>query len=305
MNPSRQTGVAVVMVMLIVALVTTLATYIAQQQSLWQRQVETQFDHTQARRLGIAGIDWARAVLADDAHFNAIDHETELWTLRLPPMPVENGEVIGVIEDRQGLYNLNNLVRNGVASVPDIAKFQRLLAILSLPSELAYSLVDWIDDNADLQAPSGAEDDYYLSQSRPYRAANRPLSEFGELIRVRGFDLKTMDRLKPFVAVLPSNGAINVNFAPAEVLAAVAQNLPLSDARMLVQQRRGMPYRDIANFRQRLPNTTIKIDDADISVSSQYFWVTGRATVNDSQVITQALLQRIQGWPTIVWQSVQ
>lgn len=305
MNHSRQTGVAVVMVLLIVALVTTLATYIAQQQSLWQRQVETQFDHVQARRLGIAGIDWARAVLADDAHFNAIDHETELWTLRLPPMPVENGEVIGVIEDRQGLFNLNNLVRNGVASVADIAKFQRLLSLLNLPSELAYSLVDWLDADNEIQASGGAEDAYYLTLARPYRAANRPLVELGELIRVKGFDEKTIARLKPFVAVLPANSAVNVNFAPAEVLVAIAENLSLSDARMVVQQRRGLPYQDLANFRQRLPNSGIKISDVDVTVSSQYFWVTGRATVNDAQVVTQVLMQRVQGWPTVIWQSVQ
>jgi general secretion pathway protein K len=305
MKRARQTGVAVVMVLLIVALVTTLAAYIAQQQSLWQRQVETQFDHVQARRLGIAGIDWARAVLADDAHFNAIDHETELWTLRLPPMPVENGEVIGVIEDRQGLFNLNNLVRNGAASVADIVKFQRLLSLLNLPPELAFSLVDWLDINSEIQAPGGAEDAYYLALARPYRAANRPLIELGELIRVKGFDQKIIDRLKPFVAVLPTNTAVNVNFAPAEVLVALASNLSLSDARMVVQQRRGLPYQDIANFRQRLPNKNINIADVDIAVSSQYFWVTGRATVNEAQVVTQALMQRLQGWPTVIWQSVQ
>ena len=305
MNRSRQTGVAVVMVLLIVALVTTLATYIAQQQSLWQRQVETQFDHVQARRLGIAGIDWARAVLADDAHFNAIDHETELWTLRLPPMPVENGEVIGVIEDRQGLFNLNNLVRSGTASVADIVKFQRLLNLLNLPIELAYSLADWLDMDNEIQASGGAEDAYYLTLARPYRAANRPLVELGELIRVKGFDEKTIARLKPFVTVLPVNSAVNVNFAPAEVLVAIADNLSLSDARMIVQQRRGLPYQDIANFRQRLPNPSIKISDVDVAVSSQYFWVTGRATVNGAQVVTQALMQRLQGWPTVIWQSVQ
>src|SRR5487761_2137649 len=123
----KQQGVAVILVMLIVALATTLAVYISRQQSLWQRQVETQFDHTQARRFGIAGIDWARAVLADDAASSTIDYETEMWTLRLPAMPVENGEVIGIIEDRQGLFNINSVVRNGVSSPPDILKFQRLL----------------------------------------------------------------------------------------------------------------------------------------------------------------------------------
>ena len=153
---SAQRGVAVILVMLIVALATTIAVYVSQQQSLWQRQITSQFDHAQARRLGIAGIDWARAVLADDALANDTDYETEIWTLHLPPMPVENGEVIGVIEDRQGLFNLNSVVRNGVSSAPDIIKFQRLLTLLNLPVELAVALADWIDTDSEVQAAGGA-----------------------------------------------------------------------------------------------------------------------------------------------------
>jgi general secretion pathway protein K len=293
------------MVMLIVALATTLAVYISQQQNLWQRQVETQFDHTQARRLGIAGIDWARAVLVDDGHSSNIDYETEMWTLRLPAMPVENGEVLGTIEDRQGLFNLNSIAPAGVTSPANLAKFQRLLSILNLPVELASALADWIDADSEAQSPGGAEDSYYLALPRPYRAANRALVELGELARVKGFDTQTIAHLKPFVAALPVNGKINVNFAPAEVLASVAQNMSLSDARMLVQQRRGNPYKDIPDFRQRLPNSGINIQDGDISVSSDFFWITGRASVNNSQVVTQALVQRTSSWPTVIWQNVQ
>lgn len=301
----KQNGAAVIMVMLIVALATTLAVAISKQQNLWQRQVETQFDHSQARRLSIAGIDWARAILADDAHSNNTDHETEMWTLRLPAMPVENGEVIGTIEDRQGLFNLNSLVHEGAASPPEIAKFQRLLSILGLPVALALNLADWIDVDSAVQSSGGAEDAYYLGLSRPYRTANRALVEVGELARIKGFDTQNIARLKPFVAALPTNGAINVNFAPAEVLAAVAQNLSVSDARLLIQQRRGNPFKDLADFKQRLPNSNIKIEDSDIAVNSSFFLITGRAFVNDAQVVTQALVQRSQAWPSVVWQSVQ
>jgi general secretion pathway protein K len=301
----RQKGVAIILVMLIVALATTLAVYISQQQSLWQRQVETQFDRTQARRFGIAGIDWARAVLAEDAATSSIDYETEMWTLRLPPMPVENGEIIGVIEDRQGLFNLNSVVLNGVSNPANIAKLQRLLTLLNLPVGLAVALADWIDADSEVQTAGGAEDGYYLSLPNPYLTANRPLIELGEIARIKGFDAPTIARLKPFVSVLPVVGAINVNFAPAEVLASIASNMSLSDARLLVQQRHGNPFKDIADFRQRLPNNSIVISDLDISVSSNFFWVTGRASANNSQVVTQALLQRSQGWPAVIWQNVE
>ncbi len=305
MRPIRQNGVAIIMVLLIVALATSLAAFMATQQNLWLRQVESQFDRAQARRIGIAAIDWARAVLADDARTSGVDHEKEIWVLRLPPMPVESGEVTGAIEDRQGMFNLNNLVRNGATSAPDVAQFKRLLGILGLPGELATTLADWMDADSETQYPGGAENAYYLALQRPYRAANRSLAELGELSLIKGFDSRTIERLRPYVAVLPLPGAINVNFAPPEILAAVAENMSLADARLLTQQRGMRPFKDVADFRQRLPHGGIQVTDGNITVSSQFFLVTGRATMGLAQVTTQALLQRTGGWPSVVWQSVQ
>jgi general secretion pathway protein K len=294
----RQQGVAIIMVLLIVAIATSLAAYMAMQQNLWQRQVESQFERAQARQLGAAGIDWARAVLAEDARGNAVDHEKEIWTLRLPAIPVEGGEVIGAIEDRQGLFNLNNVASN-------VAQFQRLLAVLGLPPDLAPALADWIDADSEPQA-GGAEDGYYLALAQPYRTSNRALVELGELVRIKGFDSRTLESLRAFVSVLPAaRTPVNVNFAPAEVLVAVIEGMTLSDARLLVQQRQGQPYKDIADFKLRLPHGGIKVVDSDISVKSDFFWVTGRASVGQAQVVTQALMQRASNWPTVVWQSVQ
>ena len=305
MKSHSQRGVAIIMVILIVALATTLATYVALQQSLWQRQLEGQFARAQARRLGITGIDWARAVLADDARANNTDHATEMWTLRLPAMPVDNGEVLGVIEDRQGLFNLNNLVSNGTSSTTHVAQLQRLLSLLGLPTDLALALADWMDSDSEAQYPGGAEDVYYLALPKPLRSASRPMMELGELATIKGFDAGIIDRLRPFVTVLPLPGPINVNFAPAEVLSATIPNLSLSDARMLVLQRRGRPFKDVGDFRQRLPHGALSVSEQDVSVSSNFFWVTGRARVAGAQVTTQALLQRVGGWPAVVWQSVE
>jgi general secretion pathway protein K len=303
----RQQGVAIIIVILIVALATAMAAYISQQQSLWQRQVEAEFDRAQARRLNIAGINWARAVLAEDARRSSSDHAGEMWALRLPAMPVEGGEIIGVIEDRQGLLNLNNLVRNGSSSPADVKQLQRLLGSLGLPGDLAWALADWIDSDNEAHAGGGAEDGYYLGLASPYRCANRALTELGELVQIKGFDSVTIERLRPYVSVLPGETRINVNFAPAEVLAAVIENLTLADARQLVQQRQGNPFKSMEDFRQRLPHHGIQLVDTDLSVSSQFFWVTGRARVGAAQITTQALLQRtISGtWPNLIWQSFQ
>jgi len=301
---ARQRGVAVILALLIVMLATTLAAYMAQQQYMWQQQVENQFNWAQARKIGIAAIDWARAVLADDAAANSYDYPGELWTKQLPSATVENGEVKGTIEDQQGLFNLNNLVQGGVTSAADVARFQRLLAMLDLPRELAVSLSDWMDADGEVQYPGGAEDAYYLALPEPHRTANRPLVELDELLLVRGFDAPTLKRLRPYVSVLPAPTAINVNFAPAEVLASLADGLTISAARSLVQQRATQPFRTLAEFNSRLP-PAMQMPDGLATVSSQYFMVRGYANFGKSQVVMEALVQRTGPQSTVVWQNIE
>lgn len=300
-----QRGVALVMVLLIVAMATTIAAFMAQQQGFWQREMENGRDRAQARRIAEAGIDWARAVLADDASVNQSDNAKEMWAMQLPAIPVEGGEVLGYINDQQGLFNLNNLVRNGSLSTTDLARFQRLLTALNLPQELGGALADWMDANSETM-DNGAEDEYYLGLAKPYRCANQPLSDVGELSWVKGFDATTIKRLLPFVSVLPESGtAVNVNFAPPEVLVAVLPGLTLQDARQMATQIKTTPFTRVPDFIDQLP-PAVKNNAKDISVISQYFMVTGYATQGDGASAAHALLHRSGGfWATQVRKSLQ
>ena len=305
MKTRSQSGVALVMVLLIVAMATTIAAFMAQQQAFWQREMENGRDRAQARRIAEAGIDWARAVLADDRSVNDFDHAKEMWAMQLPAIPVEGGEVQGVIYDQQGLFNLNNLVRNGTVSTIDLARFQRLLAALDLPQELGAALVDWMDVNGDPMA-NGAEDEYYMNLAKPYRCAHRPLSDIGELTWVKGFDASIIKRLQPFVSVLPRSGTpVNVNFAQAEILMAMLPGLTLQDARQMATQIKTTPFTKVSDFIDQLPRTVNRNDAKDISVSSQYFMVIGYATQNDGASAARALLYRDSFWATQVRKSLQ
>ncbi|MDO8925685.1 MAG: type II secretion system minor pseudopilin GspK [Sideroxyarcus sp.] len=305
MNTRIQHGMALVMVLLIVAMATTIAAFMAQQQSFWQRAVENGRDRAQARRIAEAGIDWARAVLADDASVNQFDHGKEMWAMRLPAIPVEGGEVRGTIVDQQGLFNLNNLVRYGVVSTPDLARLQHLLAALGLPLELGSTLTDWMDTNSEVAA-NGAENEHYMNLAKPYRCANRPLSDIGELTWVKGFDAHIIKRLQPFVSVLPeSNTALNVNFAPAEVLMAVLPGLTLESARQIVTQIKTTPFRSTTDFLQQLPANVPRIGIMNLTVSSQYFMVTGYATQGEGYSAAHVLLKRNGLWSSQVRKSLQ
>jgi len=302
---ANQRGVAIVMAMSIVALATIATSALLITQSTWSRESELSANHTQAQVMIQAGVDWARAVLSDDRRLNNVDHLKEPWALRLPAMPVDNGELAGYLEDQQGTFNLNNLVTGGKVSVVQLDRFGRLLSILGLPTTLAYSLADWIDADNDQQPNEGAEDGYYLSLPSPYLAANRPLTDVAELALVRGFNDEVRARLSPFVSALPANTAVNVNTASPEVLSAVIDGLDLDAALALVAQRERAYFRDFSDFSSRLPSG-VTVANSDIMVKSTYFLAHVRVTIGGAEARGLALLVRADiGWPEIAWRKYQ
>ncbi len=302
---SRQRGVAIVLAMSVVALAAIAATAILLAQSTWSRQAELTTDHVQAQAVLQAGADWARALLSDDLRAGNVDHLGEPWALKLPPMQVENGELEGRIEDEQGRFNLNNIVAGGKIDLAQLAHLRRLLAILGLPDALADTLADWIDADGEPQPRAGAEDAHYLALDPPYLAANRTLVDVAELALVRGFDDNVRARLNPYVSALPGLTPVNVNTAPAEVLAAVIDGLSLGDAQLMVAQRDRAYFRSTEDFVRRLP-AGMQAEAGALSVNTGYFLATMRVTIGGAQARGKALLARGAAvWPVVVWRKVQ
>ena len=288
----------------VVALATMTATALMITQNTWSRESELTADHVQARALIQAGVNWARAILSDDRRANNVDYLDEPWALRLPAMPVDNGELSGYLDDQQGLFNLNNIVKGGKVNLAQFAQFQRLLSVLQLPTALAGALADWIDADNEMEPQGGAEDEAYAALQLPYLAANRPLTDVTELALVRGFDDGVRARLRPFVSALPVFTAVNVNTASPEVLAAVIDGLGLDGARALVAQRKRTYFRSVDEFFRQLPAGLIVPND-NVSVSSDYFMATMRVTIGGAQARGVALLSRGKsgGWPAVVWRK--
>ena len=297
----RPRGAAIVMAMAVVALAALAATALLLSQSLWARRIELSSRHGQASHVLEAGLDWSRALLHDDLRASQVDHAGEPWALRMPPIPVEGGQLAGGIEDQQARFNLNNLVRQGEVDPEQLACLQRLLALLELPESLAATLGDWLD--ADGLPQGGAEDTFYLAQPAPMLAANRPLVDLAELARVRGFDAAVRERLQPFVTALPRATAINVNTAPAEVIAALVPGLGLEGARALVAERERAIFLDRSGFLSRLPDG-VRLAPERISVNSDYFLVTMSVQLDGARAHGTALLVRDSaGWPGIAWRK--
>jgi general secretion pathway protein K len=127
--------------------------------------------------------------------------------------------------------------------------------------------------------------------------------EVEDLLAVRGLTPEMLEKLRPFVIVLPERTPINVNTASAEVLAAVIPNFSLSEANALLARRRNVPWTDIANFQADISGHTPVPNSVD--VKSNWFLVNSRIRLDRAALNAQALIQRsanqIGGGVKVVW----
>lgn len=300
----RQRGVAVVTAVLIVAVAASAAAMMLSQQSAMIDQALMVSARAQGDLYAQAGIDWARGVLVDDARRGGVDSLDEAWAKPIAGMPVERAVVAGSIEDEQGKLNLNNLV-SGAHRVEDERALRRLLTLLSLPPDLSDAVVDWIDFGDDLAGTGGAENAYYLGLRRPYRAPNVAMAQVEELYRIRGFDAKTVERLKPFVTALPTRTAVNVNTASDVVLAALL-GTSRESAAALVTERRAKPFARPQDFAARaaalgVPNVPLETD-----VKSSHFSVRVQVSQDEVRLAAEALVRRNEdGTTALLWRRAR
>jgi general secretion pathway protein K len=300
-KPHRQGGLALITVMLIVAIVAGIAAYLSVGQQVWFRQAQNAADRAQIDMLNRGALDLAVLKLAEDGRKNSTDDLTEGWAQPLPPLPTDGGGIVISVQDAQGRFNLNSLWRNGAPSAADIALLQRLLRTQGLNPALTEALLDWIDPDSQTR-PGGAEDIEYAQLNPPYRAANQLLQSIDELRLVRGFEAKTVDTLRPYVVALPAPTAINVNTAPAEVLAALLGETGLPALDQILTTREKKPFTDLGPIQALLPTGQAPL--AAYGVQTSYFLVTLNTQIGRLSRRTQALIQRPANAPaTVLWHA--
>ncbi len=301
MSALRQRGVAAVTALLIVAVAASAATLMLAQQSAMLDQAMLVASRAQADVYAQAGLDWARGVLLQDGKSGSNDNLGEGWAQPIAGMPIERAVVAGSITDEQGRFNLNNVINGNARSEPDILVLRRLLALAALPPDLADAVVDWIDGDDDLASGSGAENAYYLSLPRPYRAANAPMVQVDELYRVRGFDAAAVARLRPYVTALRERTTLNVNTAPALVVAAALDTTTEKVAPLLAERVKA-PFADKSAFANRAGAAGFA-QVGDVDVKSAWFSVDIQVAQDGVQLATQALVRRdaAKGQTAITW----
>ena len=280
---SRQSGVALILALLVVALASLAATAMIERQNIDVRRTANIIHSDQAYLYANAAEVFAKEVLKHDESKDT-DDRGEPWFQPLPPTPVEGGSIGGNLHDLEADFPLNMLVNeDGTINADYVNVLNNLLQELGVDNheQLAYNIADWIDKNDTTN--NGLEDLDYMNLPKPYRTGNTEMASISELRMIGGLDEKgdTMARLlgkplpqdanappsqnpqaprnEPYLNVVPKSAAkdgkigININTAPFELIMSLDGRIKEEAARKVISEREGdetgtKPFKDAKKF---------------------------------------------------------
>ncbi len=214
-------GAALVLVMWLIALLTTTIAAFALTARVEHLQGRTMGDMAAGQELAHAGVDYALSRMQGTPTQPAwrADGRPYRWQF--------DGHAITLrVIDESGKVDLNQA---------DPVLLQGLLRALGVEQaraqQLSSAIQDWRDAD-DLKQPSGgAESGDYAAAGFPYGAKNARFDSIGELQRVMGMDAALYAQLAPHITVF-GGARPNARFAQAPVLTAMGL-----DAALLLAQR--------------------------------------------------------------------
>jgi len=288
----KQSGVALITALLIVALVVIVATSLLEKQHLMMRRTANHLQQEQAYLYALGAESWAMKVLMRDRQQNNVDHLGEMWAKQLPPAFISGGQLNGKLNDEQSKFNLNNLLDSENKPSPEnIQRFEKLLKKLNLPTNLVTQVLDWIDNDSTVQM-GGAEDNEYALQIPSYRTGNMRFQSVEELRLLLNMKEEHFKTLLPHITVLPSITPINLNTTTEAILNSMIENLPEAAAKTLLEKANKGVYKTVDEFLKESALNNLKVDMKGLGVASDYFRLETIVNIGETTMILESLLQR-------------
>ena len=308
----KQGGAALLAAMLTVALVAIFAAG-----ALWQqwRTVEVEGaerQRAQARWLLTGALDWARVILREDARAGDLnaptDHLAEPWAVPLQEarlssflsaLPDGSGNTTeddklaqqvllsGQILDLQSRLNVTNLLIGEQLDPKTAIAFERLFEVLGVPPAqlglLSRGLLD-----AQRQSNASGNNSALMPQ------------RLGQLTWL-GLSPQALQTLSPYIMVLPTRTAVNLNTASVQVLYASVPGLRMTDAQRLVEQRERQHWPSLDAFQKTL-GRPVSLEGSH-SVNSRFFEVLGRLRMPQTALQERSWLQRDNTDLKVLWRE--
>ncbi|MGK5017792.1 type II secretion system minor pseudopilin GspK [Janthinobacterium sp. 61] len=315
--PARQRGVAVITALLLTALAITVVASLFWQQQVQVRSMENQRLRLQTQWAMRGMVDFARFWLRqDNPMLTALDG---VWATPIEEARLDDyvdrekvdtekfdATVSGRALDAQARFNITNLVAaTGGINPKQVLAYQRLLSNMKLDSGLAQATADAVL-RAKPKPRTGSSGSDGKTPAVPVASggSSEPVAftQVEDLLSVPGYTPQMIEQLRDVVIILPEITGVNVNTAPAEVLAAVTM-MSLSEASALTLSNPRKKFVDLTNFKNNIDSKQV-IEDVELDVKSRYFLTVIRVRLDRAALDAVALINRKtdpQRTTSLVW----
>lgn len=226
-----QGGVALVLVLWLVVLLTVIGGTHARNVRVDSRLALNQLEVARAAALAEAGVQRAILRILSTQKDQGWSYDGSVHELKL-----DGGTAYISIINAAGLVDLNSAPQellDGLLARQDLPDDERLA--------LVDAILDWRDTD-DLRRLHGAEARDYRFARRDYEPRNGAFKTSDELRYVLGMSAPLFDLIRPLVTVHSGKTGVNPKFAPPEVLRALPGAEPEQvDAYLTARQAEGLP----------------------------------------------------------------
>jgi general secretion pathway protein K len=245
---ASDSGVVLIIVLIVTAILTTLVVDL-----IYFTQIDSEIsantrDDIKARYIAKSGVNIVAGAMKETP-LEDLKQVTSLlnnqgeesggtWSIRVPVLPVGDGNVSLTVIDERSKINLNALVNQSSNRVDhqvrtELAELFRILEVDPRKSDLFIaSLLNWLDHpiegGQNDQDSSGAGADYYLGLENPYNIKNGPLDSVDEIRMIRGIDEEFFEKIKNYVTVYPADKEVNFSTASKSVMISALKGAAVS-----------------------------------------------------------------------------
>ncbi len=316
---SLQRGAALLLAMIVLVMVATITSTMVWHQSRAIQVEAAERARAQAGWILSGALDWARLILREDMRnnrsrslpYDALDEPwaTPLEEARLSSFLAADKDnnadsgpeafISGQIEDAQARFNLRSLLDDAGKVVPvQLEALKRLCDAAGVPTDTADRLASALAGlggttaRAAVPGPGATAEAADNAAAAPADQALPP-QRYADLAWL-GIEEELLQALRPSLDLLPARTPVNINTAPREALLAAIDGLDMGGAQRLILARQRRAFEKLEDVKAQL-SAEAALDTNRASVTSAYFFVSGRLRLEDRVLEERSLLVRREG----------
>jgi len=225
MMQARQKGIALIMVLWIVVLVTITSGAYALMARMDQLEANSLLSGTQAKLIAEAGIHLTAVMMRDPDDLTRLVADGRSYQQMLDGVLLEIE-----ITDERGKLDINTADELTLMTL-----FNNHGLELEQAEFLAAAVMDWRDPD-EVERVNGAELDAYEAAGLEVGPANRPFMMVDEILQVLGMPYELYQKIEPGITVFSRSTTPDPAYAPVEALLALPE-INVEEAAQFVEER--------------------------------------------------------------------